>query len=142
MPRGAFLNSIIYGRERPSISRSNSLQRSALTRCDVGIVRLMVKNMRPMRKIFYVIGALILGMCFTACPKNGGGGVSNPCQIAGSAGCACSPNNTCANRDLVCLQNTCVECGGFSQPCCAGNTCSEGNTCQFSSAQNSFSCVH
>ena len=71
--------------------------------------------------------------------SSGGGG--NPCAVAGSGGCACFPNGSCANANLVCFNATCIPCGGPSQMCCAGNRCSSGLRCQVSPPQNSYSCL-
>lgn len=71
----------------------------------------------------------------------GGGGGLGGCSGLGAPGCGCKPGGTC-DSGLVCAAgSTCIACGGYGQLCCAGNSCSSGLSCQFSPAQNSYTCL-
>lgn len=71
----------------------------------------------------------------------GGGGGLGGCPSAGNPGCACEAGGVCKSG-LVCeYGTTCIQCGGYGQPCCSGNSCSGSLSCQYSPAQNTNSCL-
>ena len=73
--------------------------------------------------------------------SGGGGGGGGPCPQAGAAGCACNSGGSC-NAGLVCVNGTtCITCGGVSQACCQGNTCSTSLSCKVSPPQTSMTCL-
>jgi hypothetical protein len=54
---------------------------------------------------------------------------NNSCVDCGTAGDACCPGNWCG-PDSVCQSGTCADCGSTGEICCESNACSSGNVCQ------------